>query len=143
MRLELPFEFKYPSRSRFPMPIVDRLVEESEKLVVLALGNRIEFMVVTLRAADGQSQEGRPGGVHPIEHRLDPELFRIDAALLVDLCVAVEPSRYSLRNGGIRKQVAGELLDDKFVERQVAVQGFHHPIAVLPHRTRRVNAVPV
>ncbi len=71
----------------------DRLiaaVEESEKLVILALGQRIEFVIVALTAADGQTKKDGPGRIGAIDDGLDAELFLIDAALFVFLRVAMK-----------------------------------------------------
>ena len=66
------------------------VVEEGEELVILALRDRIELVVVALAAADRQAQEDDAGGVDAIDDRLDAELLEVDAAFLVDLRVAVE-----------------------------------------------------
>ena len=67
----------------------------------------------------------------------------VDAAFLVDLRVAVEAGGDLLLERGVRQQVAGELFDRKTVERQVAVEGVDHPIAILPDLPRGVDAVAV
>ena len=46
-----------------------------------------------------------------------------------------------LRRAG--QEVAGELLDREPVERQVAVDGVDHPVAVGPHRPLGVDGVAV
>ena len=76
-------------RRQFQRRLIDA-VEEGEELVILALRNRIELVVVTLAAADRQAEENAAGRVDAIDDRLDAELFHVDAAFLVDLRIAVE-----------------------------------------------------
>ena len=52
--------------------------------------------------------------------------------------VTMEGGGDDLVAGGVREQVAGELLDGEGVERLVVVEGLDHPIAVRPHRALRV-----
>ena len=88
-----------------------RVVEEREDAVVLFLRERIVFVVVALRALDGDAEDALADGVHAIEHGLHAELLGIDAALLVDHRVAQETGGHVLILGGIRQLVAGNLLD--------------------------------
>ncbi len=97
-------------------------VEEGEELVILALLQRIELVIVTLAAADRQAEKNRAGRVGAIDDRLDAELFEVDAAFLVDLRVAMEAGGDALLNGRVRQQIAGQLLDDELIERHVAVE---------------------
>ena len=126
-----------------PVAVVDSLVEEGEELVVFALFDRIELMVVALSAANGESEKSSGGGVDAVDDRFNAELFGIDAAFLVDLGVAMETSGNLLPDGRLRKQIAGELPDGKLVERQVLIERADYPVAVLPNRTRRVDGIAV
>ena len=45
---------------------------------------------------------------------------------------AIEAGGDLLIERGIRQQIAGKLLDREFVERQVAIEGPNHPIAIRP-----------
>ena len=55
----------------------------------------------------------------------------------------MESSRHDRLLGGIRQQVAGELFDRELFERQVAIEGIDHPIAVHPDLTLSVGVVAV
>ena len=50
----------------------------------------------------------------------------------------MEGRGHDLVAGGVRKQVAGELLDRESVKGLVRVEGLDHPVAVGPHRALRV-----
>ena len=59
------------------------VVQEREELVILALRNRVELVIVALAAVDGQAEPRFADGVHPINHCFGAELFRLDAAFLI------------------------------------------------------------
>ncbi len=120
-----------------------RVVEKGEELVVIALGDGIEFVSVTLGATHGESQPDRPRGVDPVDHGLDPELFAVRAAFLVDEGVAVEGGGDPLRLGGVGKQIARELFDRELIEGEVVVEGLDDPVAERPHVTVAVDGVSV
>src|SRR5439155_10718587 len=100
--------------------------------VVLALREWVEFVVVALRAPKGEPKECRAGGVHAIDHRLDAKLLWVNAALLVDLRIAMEAGGNLLFESRLREQVARELVDGELVEGQVAIERVDDPIAVFP-----------
>ena len=123
------------------------IVEDGEHSEILLVRNRIELVVVALRAGDGQPEERRAGGRQPVHDRLDAELLLVDAALLVDLRIAMKAGGDRgvrvLGDGVSGQHVPSDLFDDKLIERQVAVQRVDHPVAVQPDRARRVDAVAV
>ena len=100
-------------------------------------------MVVALRALDRDPEHPAAQRVHAVEHRLHAELFRVRAALLIDHRVAEKTRRHDLRLRGIRELIARELLYEKLVVRQVAVEGVDHPVAVKPDVARLVLFVAV
>ena len=122
--------------------LVDR-VEEGRELVVLALADRIELVVVALGAARGQPHPHRGRRVRAVEDVLDPVLLRDRAALEVDHVVPVETGRQQLLRRRIRQQVAGKLVDGELVERLVRVEGVDHPVAPAPHEALVVDVVAV
>ena len=73
-----------------------------------------------------------------VDHRRDAELLVIGAALGVALGVAVKRGGQTLVGGGIRQQVAGELLDGELVEWHVRVERADHPVAVGPDIAVRI-----
>ena len=83
--------------------------------------------------APGQSHpglQGRGGAVDGIAE----EKLGIDRAPFTGGHVApVEAGRDELFARGIGQLVAGELFDGELVERQVAIESPHHPVAVSPH----------
>ena len=100
-------------------------------------------MIVALGAGDGEPEEGATEGRDAVHHGLDAELLGVDAALLVDLGVAIEAGGHLLFDGGIRPKVAGELVDDELVVGLIAVERGDDPIAVFPDLARRVDGVAV
>ena len=114
------------------------VVEEGEQLVVILLQDRVELVVVALRALDRQAQHAFADGVHAVEHRLHAELLRVGAAFFVDHRVAEKTGGNNLILRCVRKLVARELLGDELIVRQVAVECVHHPVAIERHVARLV-----
>ncbi len=54
------------------------VVEEGEKLVILALGDRVVLVVVALGAADRQPEKDRARRVDAIDDRIDAKLLDVD-----------------------------------------------------------------
>ena len=119
------------------------VVEKSKQPVILNLRNGVVFVVVTLRAAKSQAKHHLARCGNAVKNRVDAELFLVYPALGVDLCVAMKPGGDALGQGGTVQHVAGELLDDKPVERQVTVRRVDHPVAVWPHRAPSIMTVAV
>ena len=86
-------------------------MEEGVELVILALGDRVELVVVALGAADGQAEPDGARGVDAVDDVGGLVLGGDRAALVVDHVVAVEPAGDLLLERGVRQQVAGKLLD--------------------------------
>ncbi len=119
------------------------MIVEREKLVVLLLRERVELVVVALSAGERRAEPHRRGGVHPIEESLEPGLFVVDAAFLIEKGVAVKSGRDSLFGRRLRQHVARDLLDGEIAEREVPVQRADDPVAILPHRAGVVLLVSV
>ena len=119
------------------------VVQEGHQLVVLAMLDRVVFVRVALGAADSQAQPRGAGGGHPVGHRMETELQRIDAALLIEHRVAVESRGDELVSRRIRKQVSRQLLHGEPVERHVGVEGADHPVAPGPDAPGAVFFVAV
>ena len=66
------------------------VIEEGEEAVVVALGDGIELVVVTVRAFERESQPGHAERAHAIGHVLDAILFVDDAAFGIDDVIASE-----------------------------------------------------
>ena len=87
------------------------VVEEGVELVILALRDRVELVVVALRTADGQPEPDGAGGVHAVDDVGGVVLLGDRPPFVVDHVVAVEPAGDLLREQRARQEVAGELLD--------------------------------
>jgi len=98
-------------------------------------------MVVALGAGHRRTHPDRPGGVHAIDDGHIAELLAIGAALGVGLRIAVKGRRHNLFLGGVRQQVAGNLLDREAIEGLVGVDRTDHVIAKGPDLARLVLGV--
>ncbi len=111
--------------------LVDAVEEGGERVVVVDR-DRIELMRVALRAAEGQPEPGGAHGVHAVEDVIDAGFFRVAAAFAVGHVIAMEAGRELLLGGGVREEVAGELLEGETIVRHVAVEGVDDPVAPRP-----------
>jgi hypothetical protein len=95
------------------------VVQEGEAAVILLLLDGIELVIVALRAADGEAEPDGAGRGHAVEDAVDAELFLVDAALLIDLRVAMEAGGDLLRLGGVWAADPRELLDGELIKGHV------------------------
>ena len=128
-----------PSRRR---RFVDR-IEVRRELIVFALRERIEFVIVAAAAVEGQPHPDGAGRLDAVLHVIDARLLGDAAAFAIDHVVAMKAGGDELRRRRIRQQVAGELLDRELIERHVLVERVDRPVAPIPHRARRIALVAV
>ena len=114
------------------------LVEEVEDLVVLALLERIVLVIVALHAAHRRAHPDFKGGIDPVHHGRDAELFVVRAAFCVCHRIAMKGRGQDLIRCRLGQQVAGYLFARKLVERHVGVISADGPVAVRPYRTAQV-----
>ena len=113
-------------------------VEVGRQAVVVALRNRVELVVVTLRAAERQTEPQRAYCVCSVEDVVDARFFFVPTALTVCHVVAMKARGEPLLGSRVRKQVSGKLLDRKLVERHVGVERGDDPVPPRPVGSRRV-----
>ena len=77
---------------------------------------------MALGALDSQAENPFADSLHPVEHGLHAELLGVHAPFLVDHRVAQESGGDDLILGRAGDEVAGDLVDDELVVREVAVQ---------------------
>ena len=92
-----------------------RVIEKRENPVIFFLCERIVFVIVALRALDGDAQNAFADGVHAVEHGFHSELLGVHAAFLVNHGIAQEARGDDLVLRGVRQQIARDLLDDELV----------------------------
>ena len=112
--------------------LLRRVAEEGAERVEVLLRDRVELVIVASGAAHGQAE---PDGAHGLGAILgvDFGVFLVDDAAFVGGDVAaLEAGGDELIERRVGQQVAGELFDGELVERQVAVEGVDHPVAVRP-----------
>src|SRR5262245_61983213 len=86
-------------------------VQQRKELEILALTDRVEFVIVALAAADREAEPNCAGRVYAIDDRFNSELFQVDPAFLVDHRVAMESRGDELLCRRVRQQIAGQLLN--------------------------------
>jgi hypothetical protein len=82
-------------------------------------------------------------GVRAVEQAFPARFGGVDAAFVVQHRVAVEAGRDAAFFARVGQQVAGELQLAEAIERHVAVERVDDPVAILPHRARRVEVEAV
>ena len=125
-----------------PAALLDR-VKVRRELVVFALRERIVFVVVAPAAIEREPEPHRARRLHAILHIVHPRLLRDAPAFAIDHVVPVKARRDKLLVLRLRQQVAGDLLDRKFVEWHVRVERRNRPVAPEPHRASRVALIAV
>lgn len=108
------------------------VIKTGEQGVVIALGDRIKFVVVALGAGDGEAQPVGGGGIDAVEESDVTLLLGDGTTFAVEEMVAIKGGRDALLGGGRREQVAGELFDRKLIEGLIRVEGFNYPVAPNP-----------
>ncbi|GIS58019.1 MAG: hypothetical protein CM1200mP2_02440 [Planctomycetaceae bacterium] len=101
--------------------VVQAVVEHREQLVEVSLRDRVKLVFVASGTSDREAQENGPGGVDPVDDRVDTKLLVVGSPLLVDQRVAVEAGGDQLVETGAGKQVPGELFGREPVERHVGL----------------------
>ena len=109
------------------------VVEEAEAGVILLMPDRIVGMAVALDATHGKSLENLPRSDVAIHRGEQAELLVVGAALTVCLGQAVEGGGEFLIQRGAGYEIAGELVDDELVVRQIPVERIDDPIAIFPN----------
>ena len=110
-------------------------VEERIHRVKVLHRERVVFVVVADRTTGGQAHPHGRRGLRAV-HGVAVNPLLVDAAALAGGDVApVETRGDELVLRRVREQVACELLNGELVERQVAVERAHDPVAVRPHGT--------
>ena len=120
---------------------IGRLVEKGVKLIVFPLREGVVLVVVALGAAQRQAHPDLHGRINAVLDGRDAKLLVVGSPFRVGHRVAMKGRRHKLLERRLRQQVAGDLLDGELVERQVAVQGVDHPVAVAPNDAQRIGAV--
>ena len=124
-------------------PALIDLAEHRAQAVVIALWQRIVFVVVAFAAFQGQAEKRRTHRVDPVGYVFLMK-FLLDRTALLGLAVQpVEGGGQPLLLGRVRQQVAGNLPGEKLVVRQVPVEGIDHPVAPRPDKARLVRLIAV
>ena len=120
-------------------PRVAERIEVGVELVVVLLADRVELVVVALRAGEGQAQDGFAQRLHAVRVVVE-QVLRGDRATLVGVhVVALEARRDQLGVRRVRHEVAGELLEQEAVVGLVVVEGLDDPVAPEPEVATAVD----
>ena len=87
-------------------------------------------MRVTTRTHEAHAEQRRAHGFHPIKIILRLKLRRNRTALGGGGIHPHKAGGHLLFQRGLRQHVAGQLPDEKLIERLIPVEGAHHPVAV-------------
>ena len=134
-RLVESMQLRHAVRVVIPSPrpvVVVHAGKHGDQAVIVACGDRIELVVVAACAADREPEKRRPHVLHHLVEAVQPRLPD-GRRLLSDLRGCRERRGDEESRGRIGAHgVAGELLKEKTVVRQVFVEGVDHPVAVGP-----------
>ena len=106
---------------RIDAPLPDIREKRAQRVEILRL-DRVELMVVALRAAGRQPEPRRSHRADPIAHGFCEVFLRLRSAFSGDEIEAEKSRGDALLVGGVRQQVAGELLGGELVEGLVLVE---------------------
>lgn len=120
---------------------VGALVENSEDLKVLVLGDGVVFVAVTLGAGHGRAHPHGEGRVDAVHHGGDAKLLVAGAAFVLRHRVAVKGRGDELVLAWLGQQVPGDLFDSELVEGKVAIERLQQPVPVSPNFARLVAGV--
>ena len=118
--------------------ILVNAVEIGHQAEEVVLGDRIVFVIVASGATDCHAQHGRSVSAHAIHGVFNQPFFGNRTTLVVDPVIAVEGSGDLLIQGGIGKEVSGQLLGEELVVGHVFVEGVNHPVAPWPARANHL-----
>ena len=104
-----------------------RAGENAGEAVVVALGDRLELVVVAPRASDCEPQHGAPDGVHAIFPFVSHHVEAV--AIVIFGAEPNEAERRQVFGTGI-ELIGSELKLDELIVRQIAVEGLDDPLAV-------------
>ena len=111
--------------------------KEREKAVIVGLGNRVDFVVMTAGTTNRQTQKGICRRLENIIHIIKPGLFLVDGFVIPQAKSIVSGGNDIVRYGRI-EFVTGKLLHYKLIIRLVVVEGSDDIIAIAPHKRFRV-----
>ena len=92
---------------------------------------------------DGHPQKDGSGGINPIDHVANVNLFVNRAAFAGGHVCPIETRGNLLIKRRVGKQISSQLLDHKLIKRQIAVEGPHHPVSIGPHLSVVIQVQPV
>src|SRR4051812_23233062 len=91
------------------------IIYKRKHAVILFLFQRIELVIMALRALYRNAEHAFTNAIHPVEHGIHAKLLWVHAALLVDHRVTQKTRGYDLILRRIGELVTGKLFDDKLV----------------------------
>ena len=110
-------------------PLLDVGEEGGHPVEVTSL-ERVELVVVALRAPHGRAEPGDRHGPDPVPRVLGEVLLGLGAPFASHHIQAVESGGHELLGCRVGQEIAGELFDREPVEGHVAVKGVDHVIAI-------------
>ncbi len=119
------------------------IIEKGEEAVVILLRDRIVFVIVAARAPHGEAEKCFASRLDAVIHIFDAVLFIDRAPFGGDVMISIEPAGDLLIQRCTRQKIAGQLIGQELVIREVRIESADHPVAPSPHRAIRVVVVSV
>ena len=115
------------------------VIKNARNRVVITRRDRVELVIVTARARDGEPEESTRESIHAIRQRLGSRLRgRLRVAAIADVRRAHrEKARAHAQVRVAWNEIARDLRPHKLVVRHVAIQRSDHPIAIPPRLGQR------
>src|ERR1044071_2493607 len=118
-------------------------VEKSRQAVVVALGHRIEFMVMTPATLERESQKSGAESMDTVGYVFIAPFF-FDTSTFVGLAMkAIKSGCQALLASCARQQVAGQLLGQEAVVREIGIESLDDPIAIWPGGAKLITLISV
>ena len=123
--------------------VARQLIEEGKHPVEVPRGQRVVFVVVTLRARERQAQPDRGRGADALGGVTQPVFLGVRAHLGGRRAVAQEGGGHQLPLAGLGQQVPGQLLGRELIERQVAIEGVDDVVPVGVHLAEIIIVIAI
>ena len=108
-------------------------IEHSNQAVVVACAQGLKLVIMAARTADGQAQEGLPGGAHDVIELIVAIRRRI-GGFIIPVTQAKKPGGDFCLQRTVRQFIARQLFEHEAVEGLVVVQRTDDIVTVAPHK---------
>ena len=145
LRRDKRYEIALPFVEFDSRPWITRAVKDAVQAVVIAIGDRVELMIVAASTTDCQPQKTAS---QIVDRVFDRQMLRViidtrPESTRIGKVACGDDSLITFFVGSAAPQVTGQLIPHEFVIRLVTVEGIHHPVAITVNlRDRIVRIIP-